>query len=52
MWNFEAKAVLGCVVTVRDNFPQGSGVGQCNFLSNPFTVIIIPKLVSYALPKA
>jgi len=30
MWNFEAKVVLGHVVTVCDNLPQGSGVGVYN----------------------
>jgi len=40
MWNFEAKAVLGYVVTVWDNLPQGSGVGLYNVSFNHFTVII------------
>ena len=41
MWNFEAKAVLGYVVIVCDNLPQGSGVGPHNVSFYHFTVIII-----------
>jgi len=46
MWNFEAKAVLGYVVTVCDNLPLGSGVGLYYVSFNHFTVIIILPFVS------
>jgi len=40
MWNFEAKAVLGYVVTMCDNLPQGSAVGLYNIAFNHFTEIL------------